>query len=110
MPKINFIEPGGETRTVEAMAGQTMMEAATAANIDMEAACEGAMACSTCHVVVAEDWFDRLDAPSEDEEDMLDLASELTPTSRLACQIVVTEALDGLTVRLPNRTNNLMLV
>ena len=108
MPKIIFIESGGNRREIDAPAGQSMMDVAIANDIDMEGACEGAMACSTCHVIVEESWFDRLAAPSDDEEDMLDLASDLAPTSRLACQIVLTEALDGITVRLPNRVNNLL--
>ncbi|MEL0145222.1 MAG: 2Fe-2S iron-sulfur cluster-binding protein, partial [Alphaproteobacteria bacterium] len=77
--------------------------------IDIEGACEGAMACSTCHVIVDPNWYDRLDEPTEDEEDMLDLAPGLKPTSRLGCQIIITEALDGLVVHLPGSTRNLML-
>jgi 2Fe-2S ferredoxin len=67
------------------------------------------MACSTCHVIVDPEWFGRLDPASEDEEDMLDLAFGLTRTSRLGCQIIITEALDGLVVRLPKATRNLLL-
>lgn len=110
MPKVTFIDTSGVEREVEATAGQSLMEIAIANNIDMEAACEGALACSTCHVIVAKDWFAKLEVPSDDEEDMLDLTSNLAPTSRLACQISVTDALDGLTVRLPGRVANLLLV
>ena len=110
MPKVVFVEFNGTAREVVAQAGQSLMAVAVANNIDMEAACEGAMACSTCHVIVDEAWFGRLEAPSNDEDDMLDLASGLAPTSRLACQVILTDALDGLTVRLPDRVNNLLLV
>ena len=75
----------------------------------MEGACEGSLACSTCHVVVSDDDFDRLEEATEDEEDMLDLAFGLTHTSRLGCQIIITEELDGLTVTLPAATRNMMV-
>ncbi len=104
-----FIEAGGVSRTVDAPAGHSLLRIAQDNNVDIEGACEGAMACSTCHVVVAAAWYDRLDPPTEDEEDMLDLAFGLTRTSRLGCQIVMTDALDGLTVSLPGATRNLLL-
>jgi 2Fe-2S ferredoxin len=85
------------------------MEIAHRHGVDIEGACEGALACSTCHVIVEPDWSRRLEEPSEDEEDMLDLAFGLTATSRLGCQIVMTEALDGLTVTLPEETHNFLL-
>ena len=110
MPKIVFFDSDGVAHEVEGRAGQSLMDIAVAGGIDMEAACEGVMACSTCHVIVDEKWFGKLAEPSEDEEDMLDLASGLAPTSRLACQIEVTQDMDGLTVRLPTRVNNLLLV
>jgi 2Fe-2S ferredoxin len=78
-------------------------------NIDIEGACEGVMACSTCHLIVEPEWSGKLPPPEEDEEDMLDLAFGLTRTSRLGCQITVTEALDGLTVRLLDETHNMLL-
>jgi 2Fe-2S ferredoxin len=77
--------------------------------VDIEGACEGSLACSTCHVIVAPEWFSRLEDITEDEEDMLDLAFRLTNTSRLGCQIIITEKLDGLTVSLPGETRNLLL-
>ena len=77
--------------------------------IDLEGACEGSLACSTCHVVVDGDWFDKLEEPSEDEEDMLDLAFGLTETSRLGCQIIMNDELDGLRVMLPSATRNMMV-
>ena len=104
-----FIEPTGERREVAADVGQSVLEIAHRHNIDIEGACEGAMACSTCHVIVAAEWYDRLPEPSEDEEDMLDLAFGLTRTSRLGCQLVMTPDLDGLEVRLPDDVRNMML-
>jgi len=104
-----FIEPDGTRKEVDAPLGLSVLEIAHRNDIDIEGACEGSLACSTCHVIVDPDWFGRLDEPSEDEEDMLDLAFGLTPTSRLGCQIIITEELDGLTVTLPAETFNLLL-
>jgi 2Fe-2S ferredoxin len=110
MTKIIFIGADGRTRyEVEAEPGQTLLEVAHENEIDIEGACEGSMACSTCHVIVAEADYDRLPPPSADEEDLLDLAYGLSATSRLGCQIVVTEKLDGLTVKLPVTTHNILL-
>jgi len=109
MPKMTFIDADGEATEVDAPVGRTVLEIAHANNIDIEGACEGAMACSTCHVIVAAEWHGRLPPPEEDEEDMLDLAFALTRTSRLGCQIVITEELDGLTVRLPAEIRNMLL-
>lgn len=108
MTTIAFIERGGSRREVEVRTGERVLDAAWRAGIDVEGACEGAMACSTCHVIVAEEWYDRLPEPSEDEEDMLDLAVAPTRTSRLACQIIVDETLDGLELRLPAVVGNMM--
>ncbi|MDX1425894.1 MAG: ferredoxin family 2Fe-2S iron-sulfur cluster binding protein [Kiloniellales bacterium] len=109
MPKMVFIEPDGTRREVDAPLGLSVLEIAQRNDIDIEGACEGSLACSTCHVIVDPGWFERLETPSEDEEDMLDLAFGLTPTSRLGCQIIITEELDGLTVTLPAETVNMML-
>jgi len=109
MPRMIFVEPDGNRREVDAPLGHSLLQIAWDNKIDIEGACEGAMACSTCHVIVAPEWFERLEEATEDEEDMLDLAFGLTPTSRLGCQIIITEALDGLTVNLPSQTRNLML-
>lgn len=109
MPRIVFVEPDGTRREVNAPLGHSLLHIAWDNNIDIEGACEGAMACSTCHIVVAREWFERLEEASEDEEDMLDLAFGLTPTSRLGCQIIITEALDGLTVNLPSQIRNMLL-
>ena len=108
MPKMTFIKAGGERVEVEAPLGLSVLEIAHRNNIDLEGACEGSLACSTCHVVVESEWFDLLPEATEDEEDMLDLAFGLTKTSRLGCQIIITEELDGLMVRLPAATRNMM--
>jgi len=109
MPKLTFINPDGSRTEVEAAVGQSVLEAAHRSHVDLEGACEGSLACSTCHVVIDKDWFDRLPPASEDEEDMLDLAFGLSATSRLGCQIIMTEALDGLVVTLPAATRNMMV-
>jgi len=109
MPKIAFIERNGTRREVEAPVGMSVMEVARRHDIDIEGACEGSLACSTCHVIVAPEWYGRLREASVEEEDMLDLAFNLTRTSRLGCQIIVTEELEGLTVQLPAATRNLLL-
>ena len=108
MPTMTFIERDGTRREVDAPAGLSVLEIAHRHGIDIEGACEGSLACSTCHVIVDPDWFAKLASPTEDEEDMLDLAFGLEKTSRLGCQIVITEALDGLVVRLPAATRNLL--
>lgn len=108
MPKMTFIERDGTRRVVEAPAGLSVLEIAHQHGIDIEGACEGSLACSTCHVIVDPSWYPKLAPPTEDEEDMLDLAFDLQKTSRLGCQIVITEALDGLVVRLPKGTRNLL--
>jgi len=109
MPKITFVERNGARREVEAPLGMSVMEAARRHDVDIEGACEGSLACSTCHVIVDAQWYGRLKQASEEEEDMLDLAFNLTRTSRLGCQIIVTEDLDGLVVQLPVATRNLLL-
>lgn len=108
MPKIIFIEPNGARREIEAPVGQTLMRVGRDAGLDIEGACEGAIACSTCHLIVDPAWVRRLPPPGEDEEDMLDLAYGVTRTSRLGCQITVTDDLDGLVVSLPKTTRNML--
>ncbi len=108
MPKMVFVERDGTRREVEAPLGLSVLEIAHKHGIDIEGACEGSLACSTCHVIVDPEWFGKLTPPTEDEEDMLDLAFGLEETSRLGCQIVMTEELDGLVVRLPKATRNAM--
>ncbi len=107
--KVTFIDPQGNKRTVDAPEGLSVMEIAHNNDVDIEGACEGSLACSTCHVVVAPEWFAKLDPASEEEEDMLDLAFGLTQTSRLSCQIRMCKELDGLTVTLPAATRNMLV-
>jgi ferredoxin, 2Fe-2S len=109
MPKMTFVETGGKRCDVDAPLGRSILEIAHENNIDIEGACEGAMACSTCHVIVDAEWIAKLPEPSEDEEDMLDLAFGLTRTSRLGCQLEMTAELDGLVVHLPPETRNFLL-
>lgn len=106
MPKMVFVEGDGTRKEVEAPLGLSVLEIAHRHGVDIEGACEGSLACSTCHVVVDAGWFAKLTKPTEDEEDMLDLAFDLQETSRLGCQIVMTAALDGLVVKLPAGTRN----
>jgi len=108
MPKMTFIERDGNRKTVDAPLGMSVMEIARKNDVDIEGACEGSLACSTCHVIVEPDWFAKLTPASEDEEDMLDLAFGLTKASRLGCQIVMRPELDGLVVRLPKEVRNLL--
>jgi ferredoxin, 2Fe-2S len=109
MPTMIFIQRDGTPREVEAPLGLSVLEIAHKNRIDIEGACEGSLACSTCHVIVDAEWYELLKEASEDEEDMLDLAFGLTATSRLGCQIIMTEELDGLTVRLPTSTRNMLI-
>ena len=109
MTKINFIQKDGSTKTVDAPNGISLLEVAHQNDIGLEGACEGSLACSTCHVIIDPAFFDNLTEPTEDEEDMLDLAFGLTRTSRLGCQIMVSDALEGLTVTLPAATRNMQV-
>lgn len=106
--KIIFVVKG-ESKEFHVPLGTTVLEAAHNNDIDLEGACEGSLACSTCHVIVDKKYYDMLESPSEDEEDMLDLAFGLTPTSRLGCQITMTKELDGLTLVVPDETRNVSL-
>jgi 2Fe-2S ferredoxin len=104
MAKITYIQPDGSSQTVDATAGMTVMETAKKHMIDgIEAECGGACACATCHVYVDEAWREQTGGPSDMEEDMLDFAFDVRPESRLSCQIKVTDALDGLIVRVPDK-------
>ena len=109
MPKITFVDPNGQPREVDAPIGKSVLEVAQANNLDIEGACEGSLACSTCHVIVDPSWYDKVRPADEEELDMLDLAYGLTRTSRLCCQILITEDLDGLVLKLPTETRNLMI-
>ena len=104
MAKINFIDHSGETRSIEAETGSTVMEAAIRNSIPgIEAECGGACACATCHVYVEESWREKVGAPTPMEEDMLDFGYDIKPNSRLSCQIKITDVLDGLVIITPER-------
>ncbi len=109
MPKIIFIQADGSEKIVDAPNGISLLEVAHKNDISLEGACEGSLACSTCHVIVDEEFYDKLPAASDDEEDMLDLAFGLTHTSRLGCQIMMNDGLEGLKVKLPSATRNMMV-
>ncbi|MGX6960534.1 MAG: ferredoxin family 2Fe-2S iron-sulfur cluster binding protein [Rickettsia endosymbiont of Pentastiridius leporinus] len=115
MTKIIFIiNDKDETVEVEWPLGLSVLDVAHKNNIDLEGACEGSLACSTCHIIVEDEfYYNKLKKPKEDEEDMLDLAFGLTHTSRLGCQIILTEELakelDGIRLRLPSATRNIKL-
>ncbi len=106
MPKMIFALRDGSSKEVDAPLGLSVLEVAHKYGVDIEGACEGSLACSTCHVIVDPAWYPRLAKATEDEEDMLDLAFGLQATSRLGCQIVMTPELDGLTVKLPSATRS----
>ena len=106
---VNYILPNGETVTVEANEGDDLLSLAHRNKIALEGACEGSLACSTCHVIVDKSFYNKLEEPVEEEEDMLDYAFGLTTTSRLGCQIIMSKELDGITVRLPKETRNMQL-
>lgn len=109
MPKMTFVSAKGERTEVEAANGLSVLEIAHKNHIPLEGACEGSLACSTCHVYVDDAFLDRLAEPKEEEEDMLDLAFALKANSRLGCQIIMSDALDGLVVALPAATRNMMV-
>jgi 2Fe-2S ferredoxin len=103
MPRVTYVLPDGSRREVEAAKGASVMETAIKNNVNgIDAECGGCLSCATCHVYVDEAWIANLPAPEEDEVDMLGfVAAEQQPTSRLSCQIVISDALDGLLVRIP---------
>jgi 2Fe-2S ferredoxin len=104
MPKITFIETTGEKRTVEVQNGLTVMEGAVQNEIPgIDADCGGGMACATCHVYVKDEWFNKLPDAEDAEQDMIDMAFEPKKNSRLSCQIIVSDVLDGLTVTTPKK-------
>ena len=109
MTLVRFLKADGTLdKEVEAEPGQRLLDVAWAAREPLEGACEGVMACSTCHVIVDAADFDELPRASEEEEDLLDLAAYATRTSRLACQIILTEEMGSLTVRVPPEAKNWM--
>ena len=104
MPKITYIDSAGASRTIDAEVGATVMETAIKNDVPgIEAECGGACACATCHVYVDDDFKEIVGEPEPMEEDMLDFGYDVKPNSRLSCQIKVTDALDGLIVRTPER-------
>ena len=104
MPKITYVENDGKSHTVEVENGLTVMEGAVQNNIPgIDADCGGGMACATCHVYVKEEWFDKINKKSEGEDDMLDQAFEPNKFSRLSCQLIVSDELDGLVVTTPSK-------
>ena len=110
MVRVRFTTAKGETVDANAEAGDNLLRVGQAAGMPLEGTCEGQMACSTCHVIVDADWFDKLPEASEEEEDMLDLAAGARRTSRLSCQIDLTEDLDGLAVTIPAEANDMRLI
>ena len=107
MVRVRFIGRNGGVTEAEGEPSTPLLDVAQAAGMPLEGTCEGQMACSTCHVVVAKEWFDKLPPAVEEEEDMLDLATGVARTSRLSCQIVLTEDLDGLEVRIPAESRDM---
>ena len=104
MPKITYIDSTGSQKTIDVANGLSVMEGAVQNNIPgIDADCGGGMACATCHVYVDDQWFEKLPQKDDGEEDMLDMAFEPKKNSRLSCQIIVSDELDGLTVNIPSK-------
>ncbi len=110
MPKVIFKNSDGTAKEIEAPLGISLLEVAHKNDISLEGACEGSLACSTCHVIIEDEGvFESLPESTEEEEDMLDLAFGLTHTTRLGCQIMVTDEIDGIVVKLPEATRNMLV-
>ena len=107
MVRVCFFTAEGARVEVQGGEGETLLAVAQGAGMPLEGTCEGQMACSTCHVIVAPEWFDKLPTAAADEEDMLDLAAGVARTSRLSCQILLSEALDGIEVRIPGESRDM---
>ena len=105
--KLRFTDSQGNVTEGEGEAGQSLLEVGQVLGMPLEGTCEGQMACSTCHVIVDAEWFDKLPEASEEEEDMLDFAAGVRRTSRLSCQIDLTDALDGLSVTVPAEAHDM---
>jgi ferredoxin len=103
---VTFLQPDETKKTVQARVGETLLQTAHRNDIDLEGACEGVCACSTCHLILSQDLYDSLPEPSEDEEDMLDMAFGLQETSRLGCQITVSQEMEGVVLEMPKATRN----
>ena len=108
MIRVTFIQPTGERIEAVGEEGQSLLQLAQEYSIPLEGACEGNMACSTCHLIVSPEWYSKLDTASEEEDDMLDLATGVTATSRLGCQIHLTTGMNGLILHVPAVSNSLM--
>ena len=106
MVNIIFINKDNTEKEVSAEIGQNILEIARNNDIDIEGACEASLACSTCHVIFQEEFYDQLEEPIEEEEDLLDTAYGLTETSRLGCQVIIDEKFEGVKIRLPKATRN----
>lgn len=107
MINVIFILDNGAEHLVQAKEGMSLLDAAIANDIELEGACGGCAACATCHVIIDEEFFDMLSPPTEAEQDLLDFAFGVEPTSRLACQVKVTKELDGIRVKIPSASRNL---
>ncbi len=105
--RLQFTDAKGDVIEGTGESGQSLLDVGQALGLPLEGTCEGQMACSTCHVIVAPEWLDRLPAASEEEEDMLDFAAGACRTSRLSCQIVLDETLDGLSVTVPSQAHDM---
>ena len=104
MPKITYIDSNGNSKTIDIENGLSVMEGAIQNNIPgIDADCGGGMACATCHVYVKEEWLNKLDKPEDAEQDMIDMAFEPKKNSRLSCQLIVSDKLDGLIVTTPSK-------
>ena len=104
MPKITYIETNGNSKTIDVANGLSVMEGAIQNNIPgIDADCGGGMACATCHVYVKEEWLNKLEKPEDAEQDMIDMAFEPKKNSRLSCQLIVSDKLDGLIVTTPSK-------
>ncbi|KAF9148094.1 hypothetical protein BG015_010205 [Linnemannia schmuckeri] len=103
---VNFIMQDGEEISVQAHEGESLLDVAWANDIDIEGACEASLACSTCHLILDPDSYSKLEEPTDEENDMLDLAFGLTDTSRLGCQVLMNKELDGIVAKLPTMTRN----
>ncbi len=104
---MTFVTPEGESVKVTGIEGENLLALAHANNVELEGACEASLACSTCHVILPDDYYSRLEPPVDEENDMLDLAFGLTDTSRLGCQVKLTKELEGMTITLPAATRNM---
>jgi ferredoxin-2, mitochondrial len=104
---VTFVDTDGERVEVRAYEGENILEVAHQNDIELEGACEGSLACSTCHVILPDEYYDRLEEPNDEENDMLDMAFGLTETSRLGCQVHLSPEMEGLTITIPSATRNM---